>query len=167
MTNCPCGKPASFDDCCAPYLNGSAAPATAEALMRSRYTAYVKGEIQYLIHTLLPEKRRADTSSSAKEWSSSSEWLGLEVKSARGGESDKEGLVEFVARYRQNGVEHEHHEISKFKRIGGRWFFADGKVLPTFTDGNRPSQNSECPCGSGKKFKRCCGAKKAASSRVP
>jgi SEC-C motif-containing protein len=133
------------------------APAkTAEALMRSRYSAYVKGAIDYLIDTVLPEQRFDLDRKSVQEWSESAEWKGLEVKNSSGGEADSKGKVEFVARFRQGGLEHTHHEIGRFKRRDGKWYYVDGKVIPTVPAGAPISRNGPCPCGSGKKFKRCC-----------
>ena len=126
--------------------------------MRSRYSAYVKGEIDYLTQSLLPEERSTFSPKSAREWAESSEWLGLEIVKAKGGASDQKGEVEFIARFKQEGIEHEHHEISTFKKRNGRWFFADGRVLPKIPVGMAVGRNTACPCGSGKKYKRCCGA---------
>ncbi|MFN8390745.1 MAG: YchJ family protein [Bdellovibrionota bacterium] len=163
MEPCPCGNP-SFDECCKPHLAGTTFPKTAEALMRSRYSAYVKGEIEYLGQTLHPNERFGFDRKAAKDWAESSEWLGLEIKKARGSEGDQQGVVEFIARFRQDGVEHAHHEISQFKKLNGRWFFVNGHVIPASpAAGGKVFQNDPCPCGSGKKYKRCCGQKSKAA----
>lgn len=125
--------------------------------MRSRYAAYVLGEIDYLVQTVQPKDRSPSFRISAKEWSKGSEWLGLEIVSAKGGENDQEGRVEFIARFRQNGVDHTHHEISRFQKRDGRWLFLEGKVIPETATGAVTSRSAPCPCGSGKKYKRCCG----------
>lgn len=124
--------------------------------MRSRYCAYVKGEIDYLTQTLVPEERPTFSPKAAKEWSESAEWLGLEIVKARGGVSDVKGEVEFIARFKQDGLEYEHHELSTFKKRQDRWLFADGKIMPKVPVGTVISRNAPCPCGSGKKYKRCC-----------
>lgn len=127
--------------------------------MRSRYCAYVKGDISYLTQTLLPEQRATFSTKAAKDWSERVEWLGLEILRSKGGESDQKGEVEFVARYRENGEIQEHHEFSTFKKLAGRWYFADGKVQNAIPDAAVISRNALCPCGSGKKYKRCCADK--------
>ena len=158
MTDCPCGNTRSYEECCQPYHSGSAIAPTAEAMMRSRYSAYVKGEIDYLIQTLLPEKRSLLDRKAAREWSESAEWLGLEVISAKGGEEDQRGQVEFIAKYSQEGVPQSHHELSTFKKRKGRWLFVEGKVLSGAPGTASIARSAPCPCGSGKKYKRCCGA---------
>ena len=124
--------------------------------MRSRYSAYVKVEVDYLRETLHPEHRSDFDPKTTREWAKQSEWLGLEIRGARGGPDDKTGEVEFIARYRQGGSELVHHEVSSFKRIDGRWYFLSGRIIP---QQGAVYQNDPCPCGSGKKYKRCCGAK--------
>jgi SEC-C motif-containing protein len=131
-------------------LHAGAPAETAEALMRSRYAAHVLGEIDYLIETW--DARGVDREAVAR-WARESEWLGLEiVATARGGPQDRDGVVEFRARFRDGaGALHVHHERSRFRRRDGRWVYADGEVV-------KPGRNDPCPCGSGKKHKRCCGA---------
>ena len=96
--------------------------------MRARYVAYVKGEVDYLLKTTHLLERRNFDRNAAKAWSESSEWLGLEVLSAQGSGTDKKGRVEFVASFTQEGVEHKHHEVSRFEKQNDRWFYVDGKV---------------------------------------
>ena len=158
MEHCPCGNTTVYEQCCKPSHAKELPAPTAEALMRSRYCAYVKGEIEYLFKTILPEKRTALDFKSAKEWSEKAEWLGLEILSSKGGEGDQAGQVEFIARYKASGVEQEHHEVSRFKKRGSNWYFVEGKLIPAKTDAAmNVSRSAPCPCGSGKKFKRCCG----------
>jgi len=134
--------------------------------MRSRYSAFVQGEIPYLIETLEPGKRggrTADLEKELREWSEGSEWLGLRIIGAEGGSAeDSEGTVEFEAHYRvrKSGEEVHHHETATFRRRDGRWYFHDGKVRgpePIHRSEPRIGRNDPCPCGSGKKFKKCCG----------
>ena len=155
MESCPCGN-ARFDECCKPYLSGAASAPTAEALMRSRYSAYVKEQIDYLAQTLHPKERPTFDPAAAREWAKSAQWLGLEIMWAKGGPADEQGQVEFVARFNQNGADHAHHEVSRFRKVDGQWYFLDGRVIPA---AGTVYQNDPCPCGSGKKFKRCCGKK--------
>jgi SEC-C motif-containing protein len=134
-STCPCGGPA-FASCCAPYLSGEAVPQTAEALMRSRYTAYTMGNEAYLRATWHASTRPAEPIVNENE---KLQWLGLEVKSALRLRQRKVNLpdsppgedhVEFVARYKTGGRAHRLHEVSRFVREdeGGiaRWFYVDG-----------------------------------------
>jgi len=161
MSNCPCGSGLSFVACCGPILAGAPAP-TAEALMRSRYTAYVQRDYAHLEHSLCTEQRKDYSSEEAKRWAESSEWLGLTIlRTEKGGPADKEGLVEFSARFRAEGKENEHLETAIFGREEGKWVYV-GQVAPKGQTVRREApkvgRNDPCPCGSGKKFKKCCGA---------
>jgi SEC-C motif-containing protein len=132
---CPCGG-ASLASCCGPFLAGSAIPQTAEALMRSRYTAYVQKNEPYLLSTWHQSTRPTDAIIDPNE---KIQWLGLEIKSALRLRQRKAELpeppdsdaVEFVARFRIGGRAHRLHEISRFVREPGddgaaRWFYLDG-----------------------------------------
>jgi len=161
MTNpetCPCQSGKAFADCCGPYLSGEKAAPTPEALMRSRYSAFATGNIDYLEESLLPGTRGDFDREAAAEWARSSEWTGLHIRSTTGGgEGDTKGDVEFVALFRQNGQDRVHHETGSFEKQDGRWYYVDG------VSGTRPrrvekvGRNEPCPCGSGKKYKKCCG----------
>ncbi len=130
--------------------------------MRSRYTAYCKKNIRYITETHDPGTRKSHDPDQAREWAESSEWLGLEIVSVEGGGADDdEGSVEFIARYKtEEGDSVEHHERGEFRRTDGRWFFVDGKVIgpePFRRQDSKVGRNDPCPCGSGKKYKKCCG----------
>ncbi len=160
MTPCPCGSGRELDDCCGAIIAGAPAP-TAEALMRSRYSAYVLGNMDYLADTLAPEARAdfdpVEAGGTAKETA----WQGLEVRAVTdGGAEDAIGLVEFVARYRLHGEQHLHHELASFRREQGRWVFVHGDMNPKGPPRQvvKVGRNEPCPCGSGKKYKKCCGA---------
>jgi SEC-C motif-containing protein len=161
MKNCPCGSERGYRDCCGRYLDSGENAPTAEALMRSRYAAYALANIDYITATHDPTTLGEHDPEAARQWAKDSEWLGLEILSTEGGgPADSEGVVEFVARYRNDDGEHEHRERSLFKKREGTWFFASGKVLGPLTvrvEGPRVGRNDPCPCGSGKKFKKCCG----------
>jgi SEC-C motif-containing protein len=155
---CPCASGRAFAECCGPYLSGVALPPTAEALMRSRYSAFATGNIDYLEETLMPGTRADFDRTAVGEWSKSSEWTGLLVRSVEAGSaSDTEGYVEFVAQFRQEGTDRVHHETGHFGKRDGRWYYVDGVM------GTRPrtvvkiGRNDPCSCGSGKKYKKCCG----------
>src|SRR5512137_621675 len=98
---CPCGSGMSFADCCEPLIRGVRPAATAESLMRSRYSAYVKAEIDYLYETTHPDHRKGYDHEGTRQWAETSQWDGLEIVSARGGEGDTLGEVEFIANYRE------------------------------------------------------------------
>jgi SEC-C motif-containing protein len=117
--------------------------------MRSRYSAHVLGRIDYLVDTW--DAPDADREAIAR-WAHESTWLGLEIVHAG------EDVVEFRARYRDpRGVEHVHHERSRFRRRDGRWCYVDGVQVPAQRTAANVGRNDPCPCGSGKKYKRCCG----------
>jgi SEC-C motif domain protein len=156
---CPCGSGDALDGCCGLALDGVPA-ATALALMRSRYTAYVRGAIDYLIETHDPSTRAALDRAAIASWSRETEWLGLEiVDTVRGGPDDEDGVVEFIARGRTRGAAFAQRERSRFRRHDGRWYYVDGAHAREPVRG-APSvgRNDPCPCGSGMKYKRCHGA---------
>ena len=158
MTQCPCGSGRSFETCCGPFLAGASAP-TAETLMRSRYTAYASGDADYLQRTsagdALLRFDRADIENSFKR----TEWLGLDVRKVEAGQAaDAIGHVTFTARFRQNGKIHALSERSEFRRVGGAWRYCNGEADVKTGPALQPGRNDPCPCGSGKKFKKCCGA---------
>jgi SEC-C motif-containing protein len=161
MAECPCGSGKEFEGCCSPLINGEQAATTAEALMRSRYSAYVNGVIDYLGETLHPDYRNDYDAAATRKWAEQSDWCGLEIRSVeQGGENDDEGMVEFVASYKTKGTIYHHHELSRFCRHQGRWYYVDGKIAPPETvtrSEPRVGRNDPCPCGSGKKYKKCCG----------
>jgi SEC-C motif domain protein len=110
------------------FLDGTPAP-TALALMRSRYTAFVRGAVDYLIDTHDASTRGALDRASLAQWSRDTSWRGLEiVATERGGEDDDEGIVEFVARGVTNGRPFAQRERSRFRRHDGVWFYVDGKI---------------------------------------
>lgn len=160
MSSCPCGSGKDFTKCCEPFLQGAAVPATAEALMRSRYTAYTLEQMEYIENTHAPETRDSLDMEATCAWAKESTWLGLRILSTEaGGPQDSEGTVEFTARYRSHGEDFRHHEVSSFVKHDGSWYFLDG-YTPTKTvvrDMPKVGRNEPCPCGSGKKYKNCCG----------
>jgi SEC-C motif-containing protein len=160
MTDCPCGSAKPFDACCGPIISGTAPAPTAEALMRSRYSAYVKGDIPFLEKSLAPEERHDFDPKQAKQWAETSIWLGLTIHSVKdGGEDDQTGMVDFTASYEYQGSRQDHRELAKFKRLDGVWHYTDGKMRShdPVVRGPKTGRNDPCPCGSGKKFKKCCG----------
>ena len=129
--------------------------------MRSRYTAYSLKNPDYILDTHDPDKREDADYDATRDWANRTTWLELKVLGTEaGGEDDDEGEVEFVARFAdEKGTEHSHHERSTFVRRDGRWYFHDGKVVPPPPVRAAPKvgRNDPCTCGSGKKYKQCCG----------
>ncbi len=159
MRECPCGSGAQYGACCGQYVDGSASPPTAEALMRSRYCAYVQANIDYLEQTLLPGTRKDFDRASATAWAKKSTWQGLDILNVTGGkEGDERGTVEFIARYSEGEESYSHHETASFRKRDGNWYFVDGKMMtkPYRREQAKIGRNQPCPCGSGKKFKKCC-----------
>ena len=150
---CPCGQKKRSQHCCGMYLSGQKKPETAEKLMRSRYTAFCTGNIDYLIATLHPDKRQSDDRAELAQNTSKTEWLGLTIiEIEQGKKKDKKGIVEFEAVYRINEPG-QLHERSRFSKIDGEWFYLDGDILP----GTIPKPKDSCWCRSGKKYRQCHG----------
>jgi SEC-C motif domain protein len=122
---CHCGLAVDFVHCCRPYIYSEQIAPTAEALMRSRYSAFVEGHEEYLLASWHP-----DTRPSRVRLDPEQRWLGLSIKSTEsGGIDDSNGRVEFVARFKINGKGHRLHESSRFEKIAGQWFYLDGDHL--------------------------------------
>jgi len=119
---CYCGSGKNFDDCCQPYIKGIFNAPSAEALMRSRYSAYVIHNADYLWHTTAPQQRRHHSKAAILEWAKSNQWLKLEVLKAT------ETTVEFKAYYLDSSLRAQvHHEKSTFMKEGGSWYYVDGE----------------------------------------
>ena len=125
--------------------------------MRSRYSAYVLRNGAYLQATWESTRRPGAIDLSRENI----DWLRLEISEIKkGGIKDSKGVVAFKAFYSQDGEEHVMNEISRFTKINGRWFYLDGviKSMGKVNQQTNQGKNALCSCGSGKKFKRCCGA---------
>lgn len=119
---CPCGSLHEFAECCEPYLNGTQSAPTPEALMRSRYTAYVLENVNYLLNSWHPETRPKTL-----EFDPEVHWLGLKIVKVHRGVHENIGHVHFVARYKvKNGQAHRLEENSRFEKVGTQWFYVDG-----------------------------------------
>ena len=121
--SCPCGSGRAFADCCGPLHAGNAQAASAEALMRSRYSAFARADVDYLRQSWHPDTRPAviDLEDAAR-----TRWLGLEIK-RHAVVDDDHATVEFVARWKVGGAPATRlHEISRFVREDGRWYYVDG-----------------------------------------
>jgi len=160
MEKCPCGSGKKYNECCKPFLEEKVSAPTAEALMRSRYSAYVKNKIDYIAATHSEKTKDNLSIEETRKWAEESKWLGLQIVSTtKGSETDNTGIVEFIAQYEQNGTKYSHHEVSQFQKTDGKWYYKDGKLRGTTNVRSEPKigRNDPCPCGSGKKYKKCCG----------
>lgn len=149
-----------------PVLARERVPLTAEELMRSRYTAFVVGDIDWIMDSHHPDTVAEVDRGEVAQWSADAEWLGLKIRDlVDGGPEDQDGVVEFRARYRMQGRQIDHSERAHFERADGAWAFHsvlapvedDVELVPV---GARATvgRNDPCTCGSGRKFKKCCGA---------
>ena len=160
-TACPCGSGKPYASCCGPLIDGSQPAASPEALMRSRYTAFARQEMPYLASTLHPSQRHDYDEAGASRWARDSDWQGLEILNVSADpDNSNRGSVEFRAHYTLKGEKHIHHELAEFRRTEGTWYFWDGKMVGTGQfrrETPKVGRNDPCPCGSGKKYKKCCG----------
>lgn len=122
---CPCGSGKQLADCCGPCLAGAAAAPSAQALMRSRYVAYALGDEAYLLATWHASTRPAALGLAGQP---QARWLGLSIRRDDSQEPEH-ALVEFVARYKIGGRAHRLHEVSRFVREGGRWYYVAGDLV--------------------------------------
>ncbi len=158
MIVCPCGSGSLYGNCCEPLIRNESA-STALELMKSRYTAYCMGEVDYLYITASIKNRNDFNRSEIEQWSKENTWNNLEIiGSEKGGRSDNTGTVEFKAYFTDaKGQDQIHHEKSRFCKENDKWVYIDGIFEPrTVASAVKTSRNSPCPCGSGKKFKNCC-----------
>lgn len=126
---CPCGSQQRYLDCCGLYLIKKQLPATPEALMRSRYTAYVEKNADYIRKTMRePALLHFNKKSILK---STTEWQGLQViKTYLDPNNSHIGYVEFIARYKQGGLQGNIHELSEFRYEQNKWCYIDGIQPP-------------------------------------
>ena len=151
---CPCGG-GEFASCCGPIIDGSETAATAERLMRARYSAYATGAINFLEESTHTRTRKHFDREGAERWSRDSRWLSLTILGVESTVPDR-AHVNFEARYEdEDGAAVLHRERSLFEREGGEWRFVSGGAIPAVSQKVGP--NEACPCGSGKKYKKCCG----------
>lgn len=152
-TICPCGSQLEYSTCCEPILINHQLALTAESLMRSRYTGFVKEDTDHLLNTWLDKKRPATLNFDDHPVV----WISLTInKTIEGQPTDSKGQVDFTSSYIESGQLCTLQETSDFTKSGGLWYYVDGicEVTKKTIERNRP-----CPCGSQKKFKRCCYVK--------
>ena len=130
MSLCPCQSGKDYDTCCGAIISGSQIAPTAEALMRSRYSAFAKGAVDYLKDSLHPDHRDDFDPMATKDLADNSEWLGLRIlNTSGGGKDDQEGTVEFIVTFRMKGTTFDHHELAQFNRYNGIWYYTDGELV--------------------------------------
>lgn len=165
MQLCPCRispelkfltTPIAYADCCQPYHNLDAQAASAERLMRTRYSAFVLQKADYIVKTTVLAQQALLDIISIEKWAHETNWAGLEIVSHTAKLGKRHAQVEFKAYYTESkeqpdGAHAAHHELSSFVEANGRWYFLDPTVKMNV------SQKQPCICGSGEKFKRCCG----------
>lgn len=157
--SCPCCSGQTYQQCCGQFLSTKAFPRTPLALMRSRYTAHVINDIDYIIQTMKGKAAKLfDRHATEQEWFQNRKWLKLEIVEAPVVKSkDNQGIVEFKAYFELEGSEHMMHERSKFSKLNDRWYYVSGKhKQDTPHQQVKINRNDLCPCGSGKKYKHCC-----------
>lgn len=148
--NCPCQSGKSYEQCCGRFITHHAQAENARELMRSRFTAYVQNDADYLMQTwhadFRPNELKLDTDI---------RWLGLDIIAFS--ERGDAATVEFEATLSADGKIDALHENSRFLRVDGQWLYTDGDMMAPRGKSLKVGRNAPCPCGSGLKFKRCCG----------
>lgn len=145
--NCNCGLDKTYEECCGAIISGKKQALTPEKLMRSRYSAYVNGAGIYLIQSTVTENQHPEDIELIEEHSQAVEWLKLDIIAI----NTTLNTVEFKAYYRENEKITLLHEKSNFIKQNNVWKYKDGELYNSKIERNEP-----CPCGSGKKYKKCC-----------
>ncbi len=158
---CPCGSGIELSQCCLPFIQGKRKPDTAEQLLRSRYTAFTRVDVDYVLNTHHSKTRHEVKREEIEEWAKNSKWLELKIAQKEAGEaSDNQGVILFCARYHADGKDQDHWEQSYFEKEEGEWRFLDAKGVqagPIRRESPKIGRNDPCSCGSGQKFKKCHG----------
>lgn len=159
-TTCYCYSNKSFEACCAPFIEGSDTPKTPEQLMRSRYSAFVLKNMDYIEKTMKGKALQKADLDQTKLWIEHVKWIGLDIVKTKINEPN-DGMVHFIAHYEENGEPHQLEEVSQFKKISGVWYYTQGKKSQPAKQNKtaKVGRNDPCPCNSGKKYKHCCGLK--------
>lgn len=161
MDLCPCGSELNYSLCCEPLILGNSKADSAEALLRSRYTAHCKRAIDYLGTTVLPSQLKRHDPEAVRQWAESTEWNHIDILQQKKVEGDPEiTWIEFKAFYKKFGDLKEHHELAKFVKQDGLWYFddqQDDRREPERREEPKIGRNDPCLCNSGMKYKKCCG----------
>lgn len=151
---CPCGSLQSLGQCCWPIINKTSRAETPEKLMRSRFSAYVLKKYDYIVNTYASEPRKQLNKTDISQASVNTSWCKLELVDTEYNEAT--GVVEFIAYYQEQGQFFAMHEKSEFVLENKQWRYLTGTMLAK-TGKIILGRNDACLCGSGKKYKRCCG----------
>ena len=158
---CPCQSGNELEECCGPIIAGRKHAMTAEQLMRARYTAYTQRAMDFIEETHDPKTRGDFDSAANRQWAETTRWKGLEIlETKQGGLNDEVGTVEFKATFETDEGPQIHHELSECRKQDGVWYFSDGKApggRTVIRTEAKVGRNDPCSCGSGKKYKKCCG----------
>lgn len=156
MTLCPCCSTRNFDDCCGPIIQGTAIAATAETLMRSRYTAFVIRKLDHVERTHAPEVYHDFNRAEAERLAEECEWRGLEIRKSH--EVGDTAEIEYVLKFRRKQQNIAKVALSRFRRDNGQWLFVGSDTNPSVPPlrVSKIGRNDPCPCNSGKKAKKCC-----------
>lgn len=155
---CPCGSGKTYGQCCEPLLKQERKAATAEELMRSRFTAHFVGDERHLHRTYLETARKPFTAAEAQGFDVT--WTRLVIHAHEPGPKPETAYVDFTAYFNDAGTERPMHEKSEFSQIDGAWYYARtvrSGPAPVKSAQPKVGRNEPCPCGSGKKYKHCCG----------
>ena len=145
---CPCFSGKRYDACCE-KIHKNNSNATAEQIMRARYTAYCYGNIPFLVDTLHPQMRRLGDAFSLSRLIKKTQWVGFKFIKEK--VTDKATYLNFVAfRLEQEEIKQQ-HESARFVRVKDKWYYVDSELLPDI----KLERNAPCFCGSGKKYKKC------------
>jgi len=163
---CPCGSALPLAQCCQPIFSGKKTAATAEALLRARYSAFALHEIDFILSSHHSKTRGEIKRDEVEDWSNNSTWHGLKIIQKEAGESgDQQGTIVFCAEYQAKNAEadsknDEHWEQALFEKEAEEWKFLDARGIRQGTyvrEEPKMGRNDPCKCGSGKKFKKCHG----------
>lgn len=152
-TVCPCGSDTKYLGCCGKFIDKGESPATPEELMRSRYTAFTLANTDYIKNTMTSPAVDDFDDEETRKFAVNVDWVKLEVVSSS--VNGNRGSVEFLAHYKQKHDKYVIHEIGDFQLKDGKWYYVDG-VTPA-AKSKQIGRNDPCTCGSGKKYKKCCG----------
>lgn len=161
---CPCGSGHAYDECCKKVHDGESWPETAEDLVRARYCAYAERRFQFLLDSALPELNKDLTVKELEESTKNVTWVRLEILGTDHTTNEEDGqdydVVDFLAYYRIGEGTYQIGERSYFRRVDGKLLYAAAEKLrtqPLKRGTPKVGRNDPCPCGSGKKYKKCCG----------
>ncbi len=158
MANCLCGSGKIYEACCGRFIEGGEFASTAEELLRSRYVAHANKTIQYIINTVHETNQEDANRESLKSWLDKTTWRGLNIIDIDI-KSDDVTFIDFEAIAEFDGKTETHREVSEFRKEDGKWLFYKGitpNVKQVINENKNVKANDKCPCGSGKKYKKCC-----------